>query len=65
MAEDMLVATIRAMMMYKALLHTRLFEKIRRRKRQMESLVNMVENMTSGVDMNSIFTEKDICSGDR
>lgn len=48
--EDRLVTTIRAMMIYIALFHPRLFHarlviKIRSRKRQMEILVNMRESI--------------------
>lgn len=43
--EDRLVTTIRAMMIYIALLHTRLVVKIRSRKRQIDNLVDVREDM--------------------
>ena len=65
MAEDALVATIRAVMIYIALLHNRLLVKIRSSKRQRDILVNMVESMVIGTPVFSNFEAKLICLGDR
>lgn len=64
-AEDMPVATIKAMMIQSALLHTRLVVKILSRKRQIDIRVNMQESMKTGTPMYSSFIAKVICLGDR
>ena len=59
--ETAVVATIRAMMTYIALLHTLLFLKIRSRKRQIDILVHIREIKKSGIIMYSSFNKKKIC----
>lgn len=65
MADDTLVATIRAVMIYIALFHNRLLLKIRSSDRQIDILVNVMESMVIGTPMFSNFKAKAICSGDR
>lgn len=67
---DRVVTTIIAMMIYIAffqtrLLHTRLFIKIRSRKRHIDILVNMRESMERTTAMVSNFEAKKVCSGDK
>lgn len=62
---DIAVATTRAIMTYIALLHTRVVVKSRRRKRQIDNLVNIDESTKSGTRMNSSLVAKDIYSSDK
>lgn len=61
---DTLVTTIRVMMAYITLFHTRLATRIRSRKRQIDILVNMLENVNVSIVIRSSFVIKDICLGD-
>lgn len=63
--EDTLVTTVRAMMIYTALFHVWLVPKIRSRKREIDSLVNVLEITEACTAMSPSFTIKDICLGDR
>ena len=64
MAEATLVAAIRAIMIYVALLHTLLLWNIRGRKRQIDILVNIKEDIKIGIEVYSSLS-KEICLRDR
>ena len=63
--ETKVVVTIRAMIIYMALLHTLLLLKIRNRKRHIDILVHITEIKKSGIVMYSSFNKKKICRADR